>query len=90
MRMNKTTLGLAVAVACAAVAVPVQALMCPQLVKDCTALIAKVEGRGGDAAKLAEAKEYCQKAQTLHEQGKHVDSVIAAGEAIEEAGEAAK
>lgn len=69
---------------------PAQALLCPQLVKDCTALIAKVESRGGDAGKLAHAREHCEEAQTLHDQGKHVDSVISAGEAIEEAGKAAK
>ncbi len=58
--------------------------------KDCTALIAKVESRGGDAGKLAHAREHCQKAQALHEQGKHADAVISAGDAIEEAGKAAK
>jgi AbiV family abortive infection protein len=49
-----------------------------------------VESRGGDAGKLAHAREHCQKAQALHEQGKHADSVISAGDAIEEAGKAAK
>lgn len=88
--MKRYALSFAVATVCAGIAVPAQALLCPQLVKDCTALIAKVEGRGGDAEKLAHAKQHCQEAQTLHEQGKHADSVIAAGKAIEEVGEAAK
>lgn len=71
-------------------ATPAQALLCPQLVKDCQTLIAKVEKKGGKASKIAEAKEHCSKAQSLHEQGKHADSVIQAGKAIEEIGEAAK
>ena len=71
-------------------AAPAQALLCPQLVKDCQALIAKVEKKGGNASKVGDAKRHCAEAQSLHEQGKHVDSVIAAGKAIEEAGEALK
>ena len=88
--MKKYTMSLVAVAFGIGVAMPAQALLCPQLVKDCTALIAKVESRGGNAEKLANAKAHCQRAQTLHEQGKHADSVIAAGEAIEEAGKAAK
>ncbi len=88
--MKKYAVSLAVVAFALGVASPAQALLCPQLVKDCTALIAKVESRGSDAGKLAHAKEHCGKAQTLHEQGKHVESVITAGEAIKEAGKAAK
>jgi hypothetical protein len=83
--MKKYALSLVVVAFGVGVAMPAQALLCPQLVKDCTAL-----SRGGDAGKLAHAREHCQKAQALHEQGKHADSVISAGEAIEEAGKAAK
>ncbi len=88
--MKKYALSLIVVAFGVGVAMPAQALLCPQLVKDCTALIAKVESRGGDAGMLAHAKEHCQKAQALHDQGKHADSVISAGEAIEKAGKAAK
>jgi hypothetical protein len=88
--MKKCTLSLVVVAFGVGVAMPAQALLCPQLVKDCTALIAKVEGRGGGAGMLAHAKEHCQKAQSLHDQGKHAESVISAGKAIEEAGKAAK
>jgi hypothetical protein len=88
--MKKYTMSLVAVAFGVGVAMPAQALLCPQLVKDCTALIAKVESRGGDAEKLEHAKEHCQKAQALHDQGKHADSVIVAGEAIEAAGEAAK
>jgi hypothetical protein len=69
-----------VVVALGLLAMPAQALLCLQLVKACQTLITKV----------AEAKEHCSKAQALHEQGKHADSVIQAGKAIEEIGEAAK
>jgi hypothetical protein len=88
--MKKYALSLAAIAFGIGIAMPAQALLCPQLVKDCTALISKVEKKGGDADKLAHAREHCRKAQTLHDQGKHVESVIAAGEAIEEAGKAAK
>jgi hypothetical protein len=79
-----------VVVALGLFASPAQALLCPQLVKDCQTLIAKVEKKGGNASKIREAKEHCQRAQQLHEQGKHVDSVIQAGKGVEEAGEALK
>jgi len=88
--MKKYALSLVVVAFGVGVAMPAQAFRCPQLVKDCTALIAKVEGRGGDAGRLAHAKEHCQKAQALHEQKKHADAVISAGEAIKEVGMAAK
>ncbi len=88
--MKKYALNLVVAAFGVGVAMPAQALLCPKLVKDCTALIAKVESRGGDAGKLAHAREHCQKAQSLHDQGKHADAVISAGDAIKETGKAAK
>ena len=88
--MKKYALNLVVVAFGVGVAMPAQALLCPQLVKDCTALIAKVESRGGDAGKLGHAMKHCQKAQALHEQGQHADAVISAGEAIEGAGKAAK
>ncbi len=88
--MKKYALSLVAVAFGVGVAMPAQALLCPQLVKDCTALITKVESRGGDAGKLAHAREHCQKAQALHGQGKHADAVISAGEAIEGAGKAAK
>ena len=85
--MKKYALSLTTIALILGVALPAQALLCPQLVKDCQTLIAKVEGKGGDAS---EAKEHCQRAQQLHEQGKHADAVIQAGTGIKEAGEAAK
>ena len=88
--MKKFALSIVVIAFGVGVAMPTQAFLCPQLVKDCTALIAKVESRGGDAGKLAHAREHCQKAQALHGEGKHADAVISAGDAIEEAGKAAK
>lgn len=64
---------------------------CPKLVAECQAVVAKVEKRdGSDMAMVAEAKQGCQQALTLHEQGDHKGSVIKAGEAIALAGEAAK
>ncbi len=64
---------------------------CPKLVKECEALVAKLEKRKGtDQEKLAEAKAGCAEALKLHEAGKHKESVIKVGEAIEEAGESVK
>ncbi len=69
----------------------VLAYHCPKLVAECQALVAKVEKREGtDKAKIAEAKAGCEEALKLHEAGKHKESVIEVGEAIQEAGEAAK
>jgi hypothetical protein len=64
---------------------------CPKLVKECRALVAKMEKRkGGDQAKVAEAKAGCEEALRLHEAGKHKESVIKAGEAITAAGQSVK
>jgi hypothetical protein len=64
---------------------------CPKLVAECQAVVAKVEKRAGtDMSKVAEAKQGCEDALKLHEQGKHKDSVIKAGESISLAGQAAK
>jgi hypothetical protein len=70
---------------------PVQAYHCPLLVKECRALVEKLEKKGkSDAMTLAKAKQGCEDAQKLHEAGKHKDSVIKAGEAISLAGESVK
>ena len=67
------------------------AFHCPKLVAECQAVVAKAQARTGtDMAKLAEAKQGCEDALKLHEQGKHRDSVIKAGESIALAGEATK
>ena len=69
----------------------VLAYHCPVLVKECNALVAKVEKNPkADKDDVAEAKKGCAEAQKLHEAGKHADSVIRAGEAIVSAGEAVK
>jgi hypothetical protein len=69
----------------------VLAYHCPKLVAECRAVVGKVEKRAGsDMGKVAEAKQGCEDALKLHEQGDHKASVIKAGEAISLAGEAAK
>jgi hypothetical protein len=69
----------------------VLAFHCPKLVAECQAVVAKAETRAGtDMSKLAEAKQGCADALTLHEQGKHRDAIIKAGESIALAGEATK
>lgn len=69
----------------------VQAFHCPLLVKECQALVGKMEKRADtDKAKVAQAKQGCEHALKLHEAGKHKASVIKAGEAISLAGEAVK
>ena len=67
------------------------AFHCPALVKECEALVAKVENRpSADKAQAAAAKQGCAEAMKLHEAGNHTDSIIKAGEAIAQAGKAAK
>ena len=67
------------------------AFHCPKLVSECQALVGKMEKRAdADQAKVAEAKQGCDEALQLHEQGDHKSSVIKAGESISLAGEAAK
>lgn len=74
-----------------ALTIPVQAAHCPLLVKECRALVGKLEKKGkSDAMTLAKAKQGCEDAQKLHEAGKHKDSVIKAGEAISLAGQSLK
>lgn len=74
-----------------ALTVPAQAAHCPLLVKECRALVGKLEKKGkSDAMTLTKAKQGCEDAQTLHETGKHKDSVIKAGQAITLAGESLK
>ncbi len=69
----------------------VMAYHCPKLVAECQALVGKMEKRAGsDMAKVAQAKQGCEDALKLHEQGDHKGSVIKAGESISLAGEAAK
>lgn len=67
------------------------AIHCPLLVKECEALVAKVEkSEGADKAMAADAKKGCAEAKKLHDGGKHKDAVIKAGEAISMAGKAQK
>lgn len=74
-----------------ALTAPVQAAHCPLLVKECRALVGKLEKKGkSDGMTLAKAKQGCEDAQKLHEAGKHKDSVIKAGQAITLAGESLK
>ncbi|MBW8005233.1 MAG: hypothetical protein FVQ06_05535 [candidate division NC10 bacterium] len=69
----------------------VLAYHCPKLVNECRALAGKMEKRkGGDMAKVAEAKAGCEEAWSLHQAGKHKESVIKAGEAISAAGQSVK
>ena len=90
--MNKNTLAaLTSGVLIASGATAALAFDCPNLVAECQAVVAKAEKRTGtDMAKLAQAKQGCEDALTLHEQGKHRDAVIKAGESIALAGEATK
>ena len=88
--MNKNTLAALVSgLVLASGASAVFAFHCPKLVSECQAVVAKAEKRAGtDMAKLAQAKQGCEDALTLHGQGKHRDAVIKAGESIALAGEA--
>lgn len=69
----------------------VLAYHCPKLVKECQALVAKMQKRRDtDKTKVAAAERGCKEALRLHKSGKHKDSVIKAGEAITWAGESVK
>lgn len=69
----------------------VLAYHCPNLVRECEALVGKLEKRQGtDTAQLAQAKAGCEEALKLHQAGKHKEAVIKVGEAISAAGESAK
>ena len=71
--------------------VPVWAYHCPNLVKTCYALVAKLEKRADiDKQTLANAKQSCEQALRLHESGWHKESVIKVGEAISLAGASIK
>lgn len=90
--MTKYVLTIMVAGSILALSVgPVQAFDCPNLVKACEALIAKMEKKSNvDKDKVADAKEACEESLQLHKAGDHKDSVIKAGEAISMAGDAAQ
>lgn len=67
------------------------AFHCPLLVKECNAVVAKMEKKSGtDKTVVTQAKQGCAEALQLHKAGKHADSVIKAGEAIAMAGKSAK
>ena len=89
--MKKSAMALLAAGFLLTLIAPAQAAHCPLLVKECRALVGKLEKKGkSDAMTLAKAKQGCEDAQKLHEAGKHKDSVIKAGQAITLAGESLK
>ena len=64
---------------------------CPLLVKECRAVVAKMEQRADtDKAIVAEAKKGCEEAQKLHDAGDHKGGQTKAGEAISMTGKALK
>ena len=71
-------------------AAPVQAFHCPVLVKECLALVGKLESRADtEKDKLSKAKRACQAAQELHEDDKHKGAVAEVSWGISMAGKAA-
>jgi len=64
---------------------------CPALIKECQATADLVSQRdGSDKAAAEKARKGCDEAMTLHQQGKHKESMTRAGEAIAEASKALK
>ena len=64
---------------------------CPALIKECQATADVVSKRdGSDKAAVEKARKGCDEAMTLHQQGKHKESMAKAGEAIAEASNALK
>ncbi len=90
--MKKGILGVLAAVLIVGSTTPAAlAYHCPLLVKECKALVAKLEKKPQSDKKLvAQAKQGCEEALQLHETGNHADAVIAAGEAIALAGKSMK
>jgi hypothetical protein len=61
----------------------VLAFHCPALVKECQAtadIVARLPGT--DKTAVEEARKGCEAAMKLHQEGKHKESMIKAGEAI--------
>ena len=64
---------------------------CPALVKECEATADVVSKRqGSDKAAVEKARKGCEEAMKLHQEGKHKESMIKAGEAIAEISKALK
>lgn len=81
------TVGLFIALTAA----PVLAYHCPALVKECQTtadIVAKREGTDKNA--LEKARKGCDEAMKLHQEGKHKESQVRAGEAIAEVSRALK
>jgi len=67
----------------ALVAAPALAFHCPVLIKECQTTAGVVAKRPGtDQGAVAEARKGCDEAMKLHQEGKHKESMIKAGEAI--------
>ena len=70
---------------------PAFAYHCPALVKECQAtadIVAKREGTDKEA--VAKARKGCDEAMKLHQEGKHKESQVKAGEAIADVSRALK
>lgn len=64
---------------------------CPALIKECQATADIVSKReGSDKAAVEKARKGCDEAMKLHQEGKHKESMIKAGAAIEEISKALK
>jgi hypothetical protein len=82
--MKRLAISIAVSTALVVLAAgPSLAYHCPALVKECQTT-ADIVARhpGSDTAAVDEARKGCDEALTLHQDGKHKESMIKAGEAI--------
>jgi len=62
---------------------PVLAFHCPVLIKECQTTADVIAKRPGtDQGAVTEARKGCDEAMKLHQEGKHKESMIKAGEAI--------
>ncbi len=70
---------------------PTFAFHCPVLVKECQATADIVAKRdGSDQAAVEKARKGCDEAMKLHQEGKHKESMVKVGEAIEYVSQALK
>jgi exonuclease I len=80
--MKKSTVtAVAFAAALAFTGGPVLANQCPKLIAANKVAIEAAEKKGVDTKKIADAKKLNEEAQTLHDTGKHAESVEAAKKA---------
>ncbi|MFQ5893227.1 MAG: hypothetical protein ACE5H5_02840 [Nitrospinota bacterium] len=85
MRYTTLVVLMAVALVLAVLVSPAYAWHCPKLAGDAKALIEKAEKRGGDPAKIQQAKSLVDEGLALHNGGKHNEAMETLARAVKTA-----